>query len=249
MNPQSQEPYLNLVQKLLNCSSGQESEILAANQDLVDAGFLQTLEVQGEMFLQQGNRDRANRLRGLTIQIGENLNLATKLDLQSLSQKEIQKYFQFLMKVLDATRDSSGDPQTVYPLLAANTNKLNDIFVKLFHRWTLEIIAQAKLETVETITEIISDFSNLICQFPSGNIGRNVEIGIIGHQIILTIVNRTNSPQNWARTQNNLSGAYVSRIRGDRTENLEKQLQLAMRPRKFLPLLPFHNNGQRHKLV
>ncbi|WP_155960359.1 hypothetical protein [Fischerella sp. PCC 9605] len=44
MNEQRQQAYLNLIQSLLNCPEGEESEILAANQDLIDAGFLRVLK-------------------------------------------------------------------------------------------------------------------------------------------------------------------------------------------------------------
>ncbi|MGB3761478.1 MAG: hypothetical protein WBA07_34720 [Rivularia sp. (in: cyanobacteria)] len=38
MNEQPQQVYLNLVEQLLDCPNGEEGEILAANQDLVDGG-------------------------------------------------------------------------------------------------------------------------------------------------------------------------------------------------------------------
>jgi hypothetical protein len=41
MNQQRQQAYDQLIQSLLECPSGEESEILAANTDLLDADFLQ----------------------------------------------------------------------------------------------------------------------------------------------------------------------------------------------------------------
>jgi len=37
MNEQRQQAYLELIQTLLDCPSGQETEILQGNQELVDA--------------------------------------------------------------------------------------------------------------------------------------------------------------------------------------------------------------------
>ncbi|NMG07169.1 CHAT domain-containing protein [Brasilonema sp. UFV-L1] len=55
MNEQRQQDYFNLIQSLLNCRSHDEvPEILAANQELLDVGFLQTVEAEAEMFSQQG---------------------------------------------------------------------------------------------------------------------------------------------------------------------------------------------------
>jgi hypothetical protein len=48
------------------------------------------------------------------MQLGEGLNLDTKVDLQSLSGEEIQTYIQFFMQVIQATADSSGNFQVVY---------------------------------------------------------------------------------------------------------------------------------------
>ena len=45
MNEQRQQAYLNLIQQLLDCANGEEAEILAANQDLLDAEFLLMVEV------------------------------------------------------------------------------------------------------------------------------------------------------------------------------------------------------------
>jgi hypothetical protein len=45
MNEQRLQAYYQLIESLLNCTDGEEPEILAANQELLDAGFVQT-EVQ-----------------------------------------------------------------------------------------------------------------------------------------------------------------------------------------------------------
>ncbi len=50
MNQERQEAYLNLIQQLLDCQSWEEPEILRANQELLDAGFLQVLQAVTETF-------------------------------------------------------------------------------------------------------------------------------------------------------------------------------------------------------
>ncbi len=45
MNKQRLDAFLDLIKQLLKCRSEDEGEILAANQDLLDAGFLQILEI------------------------------------------------------------------------------------------------------------------------------------------------------------------------------------------------------------
>ena len=70
------------------------------------------------MFLPQGDENTSNCLQGLAMQLGEALNLDTTVDLQSLSEEEIQAYVQFLMEVLQATTKNRGEAQVIYPLLA-----------------------------------------------------------------------------------------------------------------------------------
>ncbi len=45
MSEQRQQAYLSLIQQLLDCANGEEGEILAANQDLVDSDFLLMVKI------------------------------------------------------------------------------------------------------------------------------------------------------------------------------------------------------------
>lgn len=80
MNQKRQEAYLNLIQQLLDCPSGEEPEILRANQELLDADFLQVLEAVAQMCFQQGDENTANWLRNLGNQLVEALNLSLQLN-------------------------------------------------------------------------------------------------------------------------------------------------------------------------
>ncbi len=44
MNEQRLQAYFQLIQNLLDCPSGEEPEILAANRELLDADFVQVWE-------------------------------------------------------------------------------------------------------------------------------------------------------------------------------------------------------------
>ncbi len=43
MDEQRQEAYLNLINTLLNCHAGEQAKVLSANQQLIDAGLVQTI--------------------------------------------------------------------------------------------------------------------------------------------------------------------------------------------------------------
>jgi len=60
------QAYINVIQSLLSCPLGQESEILQANQDLIDADFLNLLDQFAEQSEKAGEVDVANFLRDLS---------------------------------------------------------------------------------------------------------------------------------------------------------------------------------------
>ena len=240
MNEQRQQAYLNLIRSLLDSPSGEEPEILAANQELLDAGFVQKVEEVAQMCSQHGDENTANWLQGLAMQLREVLNLDTKVDLQSLSEQEIQTYYPFLIQVLQASADSSGNSQVVYPLLAKNTDKLDGVLAEILRRWGTTTLGEAKADEAENVAEVIFSFSNLIQQFPLGSKASNMEIAITGYEVALTVYTREALPQNWATTQNNLAAAYSQRIKGDRGDNIEKAIAaytaaLTVRTREALP--------------
>ncbi|RAM51462.1 MAG: hypothetical protein C6Y22_13355, partial [Hapalosiphonaceae cyanobacterium JJU2] len=203
MNELRSEAYLNLIQSLLNCPSGEESEILTANQDLIDAGFLRVLLAVVQMMAEDGEENTANWLKKLAKHIATDL------------------YQPFLIELLQATYESWGDAQVVFPLLAANTDKLNYIFAELLRDWATNYLAEAKPDEAEFLAAVVVEFSNLIQQFPLGDKASNMEIAITGYETALTVYTREAFPQQWATTQNNLGLAFGNRILGERANNLE----------------------------
>ncbi|MFN6525537.1 CHAT domain-containing tetratricopeptide repeat protein [Nostoc sp. ChiSLP03a] len=217
MNEQRLQVYNQLIQTLLDCPSGEEPEILAANIELLDADFVQVVTAAAEHFAQQGEENTAEWLR----------NLATYLttpETTPITQEDIETYGQFLIEILQATAESNGDARVIYPLLAANTDKLNHIFAELLRRWATNTLAEAELDAAANIGTVIGNFSNLIQQFPLGRKASNIEIAITGYEIALTVYTRRAFPENWATTQNNLGAAYGERILGERADNIESAI-------------------------
>ncbi|MFM7405813.1 MAG: hypothetical protein ACKO3K_03870 [Cuspidothrix sp.] len=142
----------------------------------------------------------------------------TNIQINQLREAEIKTYLQFILEVLSKTAESEEE---VYPLLKANTDKLNLTFAQVLQVWATTTIAEAEPDTAQFLAITIGEFSNLIQQFPLGNKANNIEIGITCYEIALTFFTRQTSPENWATLQNNLGNAYSDRIRGDKAENLE----------------------------
>jgi CHAT domain-containing protein len=234
MNEQRQQAYLDLIKRLLNCPSGEESEILQANQDLLHAEFLLMLEAVAKFMSQKGDENAANWLRNLAIQLREALNLtpqhasgqAERRDnfLHATSREELQAYLQFLGEVLQATAESRGDARVIYPLLAKNTEYLNHNLAEVLRRWATNKLAEVETDVAQFIAVNIHDFSNLIGQFPLGDKASNMEIAIAGYEAVLTVFTRQAFPQDWAMTHNNLGNAYRNRIFGEKAQNLESAI-------------------------
>ncbi|MGL5063905.1 MAG: hypothetical protein ACRC62_28290, partial [Microcoleus sp.] len=228
MNQERQEAYLNLIQQLLNCPNGEEPEILAANRELLDADFLQVLEAVAQVFSQNGEENTANWLRNLGNQLVEALNLSLPVNqaqnLESLSESDFQVYLEFLLQVLQATSDSSGNAQVVYSLLAANTDKIDLTLAEILRLWASATLAEVEADIAQSTVADIGNFSNLIGQFPLGNKASNMEISIAGYEIALTITTREAFPVEWATTQNNLGAAYSDRILGEKADNIENAI-------------------------
>jgi len=140
-------------------------------------------------------------------------------------QQNNQEYITFLDEVWQATSDSNGDAKIIYPILAANQDKLNRTLVAQYQNWANNILSQAAPEQASNFAVDFVNFSNLIQQFPLGNRASNLDIAIIGYELALTIFTRADFPQDWATTQNNLAIAYRNKITGNKAENLDEAIR------------------------
>src|SRR4028119_627161 len=136
MDEQRVAAYIQLIQALLECPSGEEDNILNANRDLVDANFVQVMAAEAEKMAAEGNSNAAAWLQNLAAQLANFVG----------STATPQEYFSFLMEVLQATSDSGGEPQVVYRILQQNLDKLDLKFAQV-----LQICATS------TFTEVTSE--------------------------------------------------------------------------------------------
>lgn len=134
-----------------------------------------------------------------------------------------QDYLNFLMETLQKISENPN-PQLIYPFWAQNLDKLDDNFARILDSWIREKLTQVTPEQAYSIAFVIGNFSNLIKEFPLGDIATHKEIAITGYEIALTIFTFEAFPQEWAGTNNNLAATYINRIRGEKAENLEKAI-------------------------
>ena len=212
------QAYRQLIQTLLNCSNGEEPQILQANLELVDSGFLQVCEVVAEKLAEEGQENPANFLRNLASQIGQFLGMNDEGDSDNSEGENPQEYANFILDLLQAEQDSNSDLKVIYPILRQRQHLLNDRFAEILQQVAQNLIADHP-EAIEVILGLIGNLSIHINDFPLGKRANNLEIAITGYQILLS--NWEPGSEKWAGTQHNLATAYRERIRGEKAENIE----------------------------
>ncbi|AFY99346.1 tetratricopeptide repeat protein [Calothrix sp. PCC 6303] len=220
---QRQKAYFKLIKQLLNCPSGREMKILRKYAHLVDAAFVETLEMVAQIRVNQGDIRSAYFLKNLADWLVEELGLY--IDEPSATDNPIRPPA-FLGEILWAISQNKGNPQALDRLLKANLDQLNDNFYEQFNYWI-----NFRLLNNDSITEQarlvglgIVDFCTLLWQFPLGNRAINLEISITGLEAATKIFPHEIVPGIWANIQLNLAPAYRHRIRGNRADNQEKAI-------------------------
>ena len=231
------QAYLQLIHTLLNCPNGEEPQILQANLELLDRGFLQACEVIAENLTQQGQENPARFLRNLANQLGQFLDMNDDGDSDNSEGEDSQEYTNFLLELLQAEADSNSDIKVIYPILAERQHLLNHRFAETLQQVAQELIAEHP-EAIAFILAIIESLSIHIKNFPLGSRANNLEIAITGCQIVLN--NRQPGSEKFAQTQNNLATAYSNRIRGEKAQNIELAIAsytaaLTIRTREAFP--------------
>jgi hypothetical protein len=78
VNPQNNEaqsqPYINLIQKLLDCPEGKENEVLAANEELIDLKLLRIMKQVATHMALQDKGELAVYLNNLAAQISQSIS-------------------------------------------------------------------------------------------------------------------------------------------------------------------------------
>jgi len=264
MDEQRMTAYINLIQSLLNCPDGEEFSLLQANAELVDQEFVQVMKAVAAQMAEAGNENAANWLLNLATELAEMMRIDSTSPPAPLLQGEgsispplpsskgelgglgytsvtLQDYLNFLISVLQIVEDDNR-PQSIYPLLQNNRDKLDDNLAHILTAWAKETLAKLEPSVAESLAEAILSFSNLMGQFTLGNIASNKEIAIAGYQAVVPIFSQSDFPKDWVMTQNNLANAYCDRIRGNRADNLEKAITRYHNALRFLSQSDFRQD-------
>jgi CHAT domain-containing protein len=219
---QRQKAYFKLIKQLLNSPSGREMKILRKHAHLVDAGFVETLEMVAQIRVNQGDIASAYFLKYLADWLVEELELYRD---EPSAINNLIRPPAFLSEIFWVIAQNKSNPQAVYPLLQANLDQLNDNFYEQFCNWvTLTLLSNELTKEKLGVAFALLNFCTLLGQFPLGNRAINLEISITGLEAVAKIFNREIVPEIWANIQTNLAPAYRHRIRENRADNQEKAI-------------------------
>ncbi|MBD2518280.1 tetratricopeptide repeat protein [Nostoc sp. FACHB-973] len=129
-----------------------------------------------------------------------------------------------LLRLLQTTQDSGGNPQAVYPILQSNLSQVKSDWSNSLRNWASSTLATVDNDTAKGIAKDLSNLATLFLRCPFGSFELNLEIAIAGYESAITVLNRSTDPTVWAAIQNNLAIAYCDRTQGDKAENLEQAI-------------------------
>ncbi|MDE5074730.1 MAG: hypothetical protein O4749_01170, partial [Trichodesmium sp. St5_bin2_1] len=198
MDNKRREAYINLIYELLNSPRGEVAKILQTNQELLDEGLLEIMELCAQKLAEnedQNAQNAANFLRHLRSRLVELLEISESSPSTHYSSAE---YLNFLMEVLQATVGSNGDSKVVYPLLQQNLDKLDENFADILRNWATAKFSEVEADVAKSIAIAIFNFSNLIAQFPLGSKANNMEISIAGYEVVLKVFTYKSHRKIWA---------------------------------------------------
>ena len=215
-----QTAYFKLIQALLQCPRGKELKILRKRADLVDVGLVEMMEMVATILVGQREFYSAQFL----IDLGDFLYSSYIGTDGSPVTGSFVKAPAFLWEVLRTILLSPSDQQTVYQLLATNSDKLNEYFWLQFCLWIDYTLLKYEPKTKKEIALGIVYFSEILWLFPLGNRTINLEIALAGFEGSAKILTREILPEMWVKIQNDLAPVYRHRRLGERSPNLEKAL-------------------------
>ena len=212
MDENRAQVYLQLINALLTCPSGEEPEILNTYLDLVDVGFVKVINQFATQLNNQGNLNYAIAIR---LQ-----NIIKPLVMEYLEPK-LKAYSNFLMEKLPkAIAESTRNPAVAEPFLVNNSNLLDQGLADVLRDGKANITSFDS-QTRMQFGAFINEFGVWMMNFSGGKRANNLEISIAAHEVAATAFIRDVFPDHWASALYNLGNGYRERLQGEKANNLE----------------------------
>jgi ubiquitin C-terminal hydrolase len=105
MNESRLQEYLNLINGLLDCPSGEEVELLRSHETLIDADFIRVTERVAEQMAIDGEQDAADFLQDLMAQLNEAFAKASAMLNPESGDDRKQAYLYLINELLNCSSE------------------------------------------------------------------------------------------------------------------------------------------------
>jgi len=222
MNPARQQQYVDLINELLNCPSGEQERVLQQHPDLLDTGLLVVMQAYVQHLEEEGHPDAAQRLQGLSEALQENGTGDRGGGGPSLSEEGFNGRARFLEHLISTVVEHQNT-ELAHKVLDEHIEQIDEATVEIFLQHMAGLIQNAGGEEESAHWAAVTGaIGQILGGYPRGSRDINLEWAIGAFKTILHVFTREAAPHDWAQVQNNLGIAYQKRLRGDRAANLER---------------------------
>ncbi|MBD2606320.1 tetratricopeptide repeat protein [Scytonema hofmannii FACHB-248] len=152
MDEQRIKDYLNLIQELLSCPSGQEGEILQTNSNLIDEGLIAVMEQVAADMAEDGDRDAAEWLQNLAVELIEPIG--------ELGGQRLQKYLSLIELLLSCSNGEESE------ILQANQALIDEGLVGVMERMAVDLAAEGEQDAANQLQNLATQLINSIREKP-----------------------------------------------------------------------------------
>jgi hypothetical protein len=156
MNQQRLRAYINLIQNLLACPSGEEWILLRQNEALVTPELVRVMEQVAAQLANQGNLKEAKFLHNLASQI-HHLFIARTIQ-RSDDEDQSKAYLELIQALLDCPKGSEGE------LLAANQELIGPGLVQMMQQVATQMEVSGDQEAANYLKHWATELDRLWLQ-------------------------------------------------------------------------------------
>jgi CHAT domain-containing protein len=219
------EQYIDLIQTLLACDTGEEGRILTKHADLIDAGLLAKMQAYAKHLSEEGHARAGQRLQSLAQDLQSNGPPEQKTEMSDLSEEGLRLRVQFLDEFMAIVSESEEDTSAAHVVLDHNVDVIDEATVEIFRLYVTEQIQCAAADEESYAWAALAvTVGAMLQEYPRGLRAIQMEWSRCAYEIALQVFTFEAAPQEWAGTQMNLGTAYSERIRGGRAANLEQAI-------------------------
>jgi tetratricopeptide (TPR) repeat protein len=213
-----QRIYIEFVEALLDCPNGQEEAVLVARPELINQELIMTMMAMAKYCMENNASDN---IWIWLVDFAE--GLAIKLGLEISNKKN--KQLRFLTAVLQSIADVNNSLQITYSIMEKKIALIDDDISDVLKTCANDLMNTVNKSSQKAIAMNITQFGDLLQQFPLGSKAANIELSINCYMISLEVFVIEEESNTYAIILFSLANAYIARIKGNIADNIEQAIE------------------------